>query len=42
MKMAIPLMKKLGFFDLFTPEEWMQGKSPGRRFVGEQVGRVDS
>ena len=42
MKMAIPLLKKLGFFDLFTPDEWMPGKSPGRGFVGEQVGRMVS
>ena len=42
MKTAIPLLKKVGLFDLFTPGEWMQGKSPGRRFVGEQVGRMDS
>lgn len=22
-------------FSLFTPEEWIRGSSPGRRFVGE-------
>lgn len=25
----------LGLFDLFTPEEWIRGSSPGRKFVGD-------
>lgn len=36
---AMPLLVKVGFFDLFEPEEWVNGsgaaKSPGRQFVGK-------
>lgn len=33
---AMPLLKRVGFLDLFTPEEWIAGtRSPGRRRVGE-------
>lgn len=33
---AMPLLKMVGFLDLFTPEEWIAGsRSPGRRRVGE-------
>ncbi|KAA8733339.1 hypothetical protein F4V57_07920 [Acinetobacter qingfengensis] len=31
---AIPTLVKVGLFDLFTAEEWIQGNNPGRRFVG--------
>lgn len=24
-------------FDLFSPEEWIQGNNPGRKFLGEEV-----
>jgi hypothetical protein len=27
----------IGMFDLFRPEEWTQGLSPGRKFVGEKA-----
>ncbi len=33
-KATIPLSRKLGMFDLFPKKEWMQGKSPGRKFIG--------
>lgn len=35
MKAALPLLKKVGFFDLFTPEEWMAGSNEGRKLVGK-------
>ncbi|KAF1939240.1 hypothetical protein EJ02DRAFT_457097 [Clathrospora elynae] len=35
MAASLPVLKKAGMFDLFTPEDWMRGSSPGRRFVGE-------
>ena len=30
----LPMLQKLGLFDLFSPEEWVDGGSPGRKFVG--------
>ncbi|KAI1318147.1 hypothetical protein F5Y16DRAFT_136176 [Xylariaceae sp. FL0255] len=33
-KTALPLLDKFGFFDLFTPEEWIQGDNQGRKAVG--------
>jgi len=33
-KLAIPLLKKVGFFDLFTPDEWQAGTNEGRKLVG--------
>ena len=38
LELSIPTLFKVGLFDLFSPEEWTQGKSPGRRFVGEKAG----
>lgn len=35
LELAVPTLFKVGLFDLFPPEEWIQGASPGRRFVGE-------
>ena len=34
LELAVATLIKVGLFDLFTPEEWVSGKSPGRRFVG--------
>jgi hypothetical protein len=34
MKMTIPLLKRVGFFDLFTPDEWIAGSNEGRKVVG--------
>ncbi|PYI10311.1 hypothetical protein BO78DRAFT_361603 [Aspergillus sclerotiicarbonarius CBS 121057] len=34
LKTAIPLLKKVGMFDLFPPEEWIQGDNEGRKLVG--------
>ncbi|KAI0547657.1 hypothetical protein F4679DRAFT_586328 [Xylaria curta] len=33
-KAALPLLHKVGLFDLFTPEEWIQGDNEGRKAVG--------
>ncbi|MDQ7735715.1 hypothetical protein QT231_23740 [Halomonas sp. SpR1] len=35
LKLAIPTLVKIGLFDLFSPEEWINGSNPGRRFLGE-------
>lgn len=33
---AVPLLKAVGLFDLFKPEEWIHGgSSEGRKFVGQ-------
>ncbi|KAK9802258.1 hypothetical protein SCARD494_00191 [Seiridium cardinale] len=32
---SLPLLKKVGMFDLFAPEEWIQGNNEGRRLVGK-------
>ena len=36
---AIPLLQQVGMFDLFKPEEWIHGGSPGRKFVGQAASR---
>ena len=35
--LAIPTLAKVGLFDLFSPDEWISGGNPGRRFVGEKA-----
>ncbi|KAF2252832.1 hypothetical protein BU26DRAFT_547488 [Trematosphaeria pertusa] len=35
MAASLPVLKKVGIFQLFTPEEWTQGTSAGRKFIGE-------
>ena len=37
MKAPLPLLDRLGFFELFTPEEWVNdgGRNEGRRVVGQ-------
>ncbi|KAL7904949.1 hypothetical protein GGI35DRAFT_190675 [Trichoderma velutinum] len=32
---AIPVLQRVGMFDLFKPQEWIQGGSPGRALVGK-------
>ncbi|KAI0970131.1 hypothetical protein F4678DRAFT_148194 [Xylaria arbuscula] len=32
---ALPLLDKVGLFDLFTPNEWIQGNNQGRMAVGQ-------
>ena len=32
--LAIPTLIKIGLFDLFSPDEWLQGDNPGRRLLG--------
>ncbi|PWY80264.1 hypothetical protein BO94DRAFT_537142 [Aspergillus sclerotioniger CBS 115572] len=34
LRTAIPLLQKVGMFDLFPPEEWIQGDNEGRKLVG--------
>ncbi|KAI0543196.1 hypothetical protein GGR58DRAFT_13539 [Xylaria digitata] len=33
-KAALPLLDRVGLFDLFTPDEWLRGDNEGRRAVG--------
>lgn len=36
---ALPVMRRVGFFELFEPREWVQGaRSAGRKRVGELAG----
>lgn len=35
LKSAVPTLVKVGLFDLFSPEEWVNGRNPGRKLVGE-------
>ncbi|KAI4861000.1 hypothetical protein F4820DRAFT_452340 [Hypoxylon rubiginosum] len=35
MSATLPLLDKVGMFDLFRPEEWIQGDNEGRRAVGK-------
>ncbi|GAA0349589.1 hypothetical protein GCM10009092_12490 [Bowmanella denitrificans] len=37
LRLAVATLIKVGLFDLFSPQEWMAGDNPGRRFVGEQA-----
>jgi hypothetical protein len=32
---AVPLLKMVGMFDLFTPDEWSSGGGDGRKLVGQ-------
>ncbi|KAI0444135.1 hypothetical protein F4803DRAFT_280404 [Xylaria telfairii] len=34
LKAALPLLDKVGLFDLFTPEDWIRGDNEGRKAVG--------
>jgi hypothetical protein len=34
LRTPLPLLQKVGLFNLFSPEEWINGKSPGRKYVG--------
>ncbi|KAJ4288186.1 hypothetical protein N0V90_012203 [Kalmusia sp. IMI 367209] len=35
MAASMPVLKKAGLFGLFTPDEWINGSSAGRKFMGE-------
>ncbi|VUC32285.1 unnamed protein product, partial [Clonostachys rosea] len=35
MKAAVPLLSKVGMFDLFSAEEWIRGDNEGRKLVGQ-------
>jgi hypothetical protein len=32
---ALPLLRKVGLFELFPPEQWMQGSNEGRKLIGK-------
>ena len=34
LKTAVPTLIKVGLFELFSVDEWINGQNPGRRFVG--------
>ena len=34
LELAIPTLFKVGLFELFAPQEWIDGDNPGRAFVG--------
>lgn len=34
LKIALPTLIKIGLFELFSPEEWLTEKNPGRNFLG--------
>ncbi|KAI0111734.1 hypothetical protein F4814DRAFT_450409 [Daldinia grandis] len=35
MRATLPLLEKVGMFDLFTAEEWISGNNEGRKVVGK-------
>lgn len=35
--LAVPTLFKVGMFDLFSVEEWINGSNAGRKFVGEKA-----
>ncbi|OJI85332.1 hypothetical protein ASPTUDRAFT_54974 [Aspergillus tubingensis CBS 134.48] len=37
LRAAIPLLMKVGMFDLFPPEEWIQGDNEGRKQYGNKL-----
>ncbi len=37
LRLSIPTLFKVGLFDLFSPQEWVDGENPGRRFLGEEA-----
>ena len=37
LKLSIPTLIKVGLFELFSLEEWIQGNNPGRKFLGQEL-----
>ncbi|ENX17397.1 hypothetical protein F895_00978 [Acinetobacter sp. CIP 64.2] len=35
--LAVPTLFKVGMFDLFSVDEWINGSNAGRKFVGEKA-----
>ncbi|MCJ0829913.1 hypothetical protein MN869_15825 [Acinetobacter sp. NIPH1876] len=35
--LAVPTLFKVGMFDLFSVDEWINGNNAGRKFVGEKA-----
>jgi len=40
--LAVPTLFKVGMFDLFSVEEWINGSNAGRKFVGEAKEFLDN
>ena len=40
LRAAIPTLFTIGLFDLFNPQEWINGNNPGRIFVGKEALRL--
>lgn len=34
LELAVPTLIKVGLFELFAPDEWIDGSNPGRELVG--------
>jgi len=37
LRLAVPTLFAVGLFELFPPQDWVQGSDAGRRLVGEQA-----
>jgi hypothetical protein len=37
LELAVPTLVAVGLFDLFSPEEWINGGNPGRAVVGQMA-----
>ena len=37
LELSVPTLFKVGLFDLFPVDDWINGSNPGRRFVGEKA-----
>ena len=37
LRLSVPTLFAVGLFDLFPPQDWVQGNDAGRRLVGEHA-----
>ena len=37
LKLAVPTLIKVGLFNLFSVDEWLQGNNAGRKFVAREA-----
>ena len=37
LRLAVPTLIKVGLFELFPPEQWINGSNPGRTFLGREA-----
>ena len=37
LELTVPTLIKVGLFALFPPEDWINGKNAGRRYVGQEA-----